>query len=1079
MKRRYSWAVGVSLLIAAMLLPASVAAATPLGTRSTGGIGHPAFDPRKADLSKIPSLARSKNRQMLFIQLGGRPVTSYQATQLSTAGTKMSDADKTAVRARITDQQNQLKGRIAAAGARIQSTFTDTLNGFRVLATLNQASQIARLPGVLKIYQVPLVHRDDLQSANYVEAVKTWTESGLTGKGVTIAVIDSGINYYHKNFGGSGNPGYKNDDPTKVEPGTFPTAKVIGGYDFVGDNYDPKGIPSEQVPHPDRDPLDCKDKNSDNVQHGSHVAGIAAGMGVRSNGSTYTGPYTASALNSTSFRIGPGIAPQAKLFAYRVFGCHGGTYLVQDAIERATRDGVDVINMSLGSDFGNPDTIDSIAANAAAQAGITVVASAGNAGPAGYIAGSPANAQRVISVGAVDASFYLSKGAIVDFSGSATDVGGWNMYDSPLPVTGRMKVIMSGSSVSEGCSASDYSGVTGKIVAIKRGSCAFADKRGFAQAAGAVGVVLINNENATVVNPVDDPAHSIPMISVNPSHQAAIIAGDGLSTTLRNGKVQNEDYGSVTGFSSGGPARFSNVIKPDVMAPGQDVFSTDGATVSKGKSLGGTSMAAPQTAGAAALVLQAHPGWQPAAVKGVLVGSADPTRVAPYEVSRNGAGVINVRKASRAVSWAEALDAPGSSSLTFGYDAIAVNRNGGNAYTETHSFRLVNTSNAAITYALSNDQQTDSLGFVVSTPSSVTVGAHTSRTVSLTLSLSNAKAAALPSMAPNDSPVLTQDGKRLFAPLVNVAGAVLARPTSAGVGHTTVRIPWIVVPRGTSDIRSSQRAPFTGTTVKQSSVRVRNSGVHAGNIDVFAWGLSDQNENQGSIDLRAGGAQSLPTEFCSGTADANDRCLIFAVNVWHPWQSGSDNEFDVFIDNNHDGTPEFLIQGIEYSAVFGPGDAMGVPVSLVIDLRGSTPALVDVWYATAPPNGSTYLLPVLASEIGRDAAHARSYYWMEAYPVADGSGDPGNPVFQFDVMWTGTDTGSAGTSAQFDTFNNPISNGQFVTLNPGDWSNIPISVRTSGYQHNVRGQKGWMFVQMEGPDSAGQADLIPVGSLYQ
>ena len=129
---------------------------------------------------------------------------------------------------------------------------------------------------------------------------------------MTIAIIDSGINYYHKNFGGSGNPAYQNDDPTTVEPGTFPTAKVVGGYDFVGDEYDPEGTPDQQVPNPDKDPLDCKDKNSENVQHGDHVAGIAAGEGVLTNGNTYTGAYTASAVNSAKFRIGPGIAPRGQ-----------------------------------------------------------------------------------------------------------------------------------------------------------------------------------------------------------------------------------------------------------------------------------------------------------------------------------------------------------------------------------------------------------------------------------------------------------------------------------------------------------------------------------------------------------------------------------------------------------------------------------------------------------------------------------------------------------------------------------------------------------------------------------------------
>jgi subtilisin family serine protease len=1069
----------VSLLAAAMLMPAPVAAASPTA-RSTGGFRLPSGELKKVDLSKIRSLSGGKNRMMVFVHLSGRPVASYQGAQLATAGTKLSEADKSAIRARLGRQQGEVRGRISATGARVQSAFTDVANGFRVWATGTQVRQIARLAGVTQISAVPLVKREDLQSADYIKAVNAWTSTGLTGSGIKVAVIDTGINYYHANFAGAGDPGYTADDPTIAEKGTFPTAKVVGGYDFVGDDYDPEGTTAQQTPHPDPDPLDCKDPNSGNVHHGSHVAGIAAGFGVKANGTTYTGAYTASAVNSTNFRIGPGIAPKASLYAYRVLSCEGGTWVVADAIERAVRDNVDVIKMSLGSDFGNPDTIDSIASNAAAEAGVVVVASAGNAGPSAYISGSPAVANRVISVGAVDGAHFISTGVIVDFEGSATDVGGSNMYtNSSLPVTGPMNVIVDGTdALEDGCEAADFAGVTsGDIVTIVRGTCAFADKRGNAQAAGAVAVVLVNNEDATIINAVDDPDHTIPMVSVNPSHEAELRAGDGLSTTLHEGNVENENFGTPAGFTSGGPARYSNAIKPDVMAPGVDVVSTDGATVNEGKSLGGTSMASPNVAGAAALVLQAHPLWTPAHVKGALVGTSNTGLVDPYTVIRSGAGVINVQKAMRVVSWAESLDNPGLSSLTFGYDAININRNGGDAYTESHSFRLQNTSTNPITYNLSNAPQTDPLGFVATLPSSVTVPARSSRTVTVTLSLSNAAAAALPDQAANDAPTLAVDGPSLYVPLNHVAGAILANPTTGGPGTWTIRVPWIVVPRGTSEMKANQKTPYTGSGVRSSSVKVKNKGVHAGNIDVFAWGLSDQRENQGSIDLRAAGVQSLPTEFCTGgDPDLTDRCLIFAINVYQPWQSGIDPELDVFIDIDNDDTPDFWILMQSYDQVFGPGDVQGVPIALILDIRAGV-SLVDLWLATSPPNGSTALLPVLASELERTATDANFRYWVESAPNADGSVDPGNPVFQFDVMYTGSEPNEANLLAQYDAFDNPISQGDFWSVAPGAHANIPIWVDTSRYDSVGLGQKGWMFVNLEDPDGAKQADLVPVGRI--
>src|SRR5439155_6321875 len=151
------------------------------------------------------------------------------------------------------------------------------------------------------------------------------------------------------------------------------------------------------TPVPDPNPLDC-------AGHGSHVAGTAAGFGVLTTGATYSGAYNATTISGNTWNVGPGVAPQADLYAYRVFGCSGSTNVVTDAINQAVIDGMDVINMSLGSPFGDATSPDAVASNNASLAGTVVVASAGNSGPNPEITGSPASADRALSVAALDAS---------------------------------------------------------------------------------------------------------------------------------------------------------------------------------------------------------------------------------------------------------------------------------------------------------------------------------------------------------------------------------------------------------------------------------------------------------------------------------------------------------------------------------------------------------------------------------------------------------------------------------------------------------------------------------------------------
>ena len=127
--------------------------------------------------------------------------------------------------------------------------------------------------GVKRVQVSRAVHLDDSASSQFTGVDRTRQDYGLSGRGQQIAIIDSGVDYTHAGFGGPGTiAAFADNDGTVIEPGTFPTAKVTAGYDFVGDDFDPDSTdPAHRVARPDPDPLDCNG-------HGSHVAGIAAGV---------------------------------------------------------------------------------------------------------------------------------------------------------------------------------------------------------------------------------------------------------------------------------------------------------------------------------------------------------------------------------------------------------------------------------------------------------------------------------------------------------------------------------------------------------------------------------------------------------------------------------------------------------------------------------------------------------------------------------------------------------------------------------------------------------------------------------
>ena len=317
----------------------------------------------------------------------------------------------------------------AASIQAAQSTLTASLNslgGIRVAGSLRfsanalvvsmDASQIAAveaLPGVSAVVPDQIGYYDNAHSVPFINAVSAWEAAGgNTGSGIRIGIIDSGIDYTHANFGGSGDvTHFTGQDNTDITDIGYDGSKVVTGFDFVGSAWaggaftGTGGSPLGSAwvfGAGDDDPLDC-------FGHGSHVAGTAAGFGVDDLGNTFAGPWD-STVPFDTMTIGPGVAPEADLYALKIGGCSNSVSF--DAASLALEfaldpngdsdisDHLDVLNNSYGGSYGTPLEILSQQMDLVSSAGIIVVAAAGNAGDTYFVNGDPSTSEWAISAAA-------------------------------------------------------------------------------------------------------------------------------------------------------------------------------------------------------------------------------------------------------------------------------------------------------------------------------------------------------------------------------------------------------------------------------------------------------------------------------------------------------------------------------------------------------------------------------------------------------------------------------------------------------------------------------------------------------
>jgi minor extracellular serine protease Vpr len=1070
--------------LSVLLVGFVLAAALALGAQSAvavSGDGEPdAVAPfAHLDITSVgnfggfkPASLNGERTVSVIVKLKGAPVGDRQA-EAKKQGRTLTKAERDAIRAQLRSQQGPVVDRISGLGGTVFERYQDAYNGLAVRIPMKNLAALAGLPEVAAIQPDRIVTRDNTAGVQYIGGNQAWTDLGLTGNNVKVGIIDSGIDYFHANFGGSGNPDdFKNNNGTIIEPGSFPTAKVVGGTDFVGDAFNSSsGDAAKTVPHPDPDPADCDG-------HGSHVAGTAAGFGVLSNGHTYTGPYDATTYTSNTFRIGPGVAPKAKLFAYRVFGCKGSTSdaIIVAALDQALEDGVNVVNLSLGSPFGRNDAADAEAANTDSAAGLMVVASAGNSGPSGYVTGAPAAADRALSVAAIDASSPTFPGANIALSTGQTilaQLSNGPFQDDPgasLP-GGSLSVVVlrkADHSVSLGCNTSDYNGVnvSGKLVVVLRGVCARAHKAILGQKAGAAAVAMINT--STAFPPFEGQVTSDPdtgevidltipffgirgLLGSSPASDGdKLVAADGgTANSFTSTTVPNTGYQRAASFTSGGARNVDSAVKPEIAAPGVSVKSTAIGTGNQGTRLSGTSMAAPMTTGSAALVIEAHPSWTPEAIKAALINTSDASsaKILGYNLRIAGTGVVQPRRAVDTLSYATTTG--GRDTLDFDNEAIATG-----PFTKTLSLTLHNTTGSAITYNLSNAANS-SLGNTVSfSANPVVVPAGGTASVDVTQTLSAAAVAALPDAS-----------TQIFGGISTARGAVVATPTTSGAGLYALRIPYIFIPRGVSNVAAGARSTYTHAGgVSNATVPLTNNGIHRSVADTFAWGIHDANDTTGgedSFDVRDVGVQVQPKSLLCGSSTSgecshpDDKSLVFAINTYGQSSNPSVNEFDVVIDTQNNGKPDFFVVGVDFGEVTG-GSFDGRFGAFVFDGAGN---LIDIRVASAPMNGSTIELPVLASEIGLfpGVNSTRFNYHVNAFSIV-----PGEDLF---------DTTANGS---FRVDLPPVSSGNQFPLDPGGSATLPVSVDRG--KNAGTPQLGWLVVGLDDANGGAQADEVPIGT---
>src|SRR5438552_3245245 len=626
-----------------------------LGVIAFGVGGSPRPNPNADAFTRGPDVDNTS----AIVQLIGDPISTNPSTK-PPHGRKI-DFNGQAVRsyrAQLNARRNELKRwlRANAPRARVTGEYDVSLNAVAVQLNGTPLATIAAAPMVQSAEYNALYHSNLSESYKIINASAAWIAAdgrATAGAGIKIGDIDTGIDHLHPFF-----------DPTGFTyPDGFPKCDAADSASHHEDqdcNYVSQKVIVAKVFY---NKAQQQGLDAQAIQdHGTHTAGIAAGV----TGKT-------AVVNGVSIDDMSGIAPGAWLGNYNVFPddvLDARSEDILNAVDAAIEDGMDVLNLSLGGSFhGNNDLLANGLDNAV-DAGLVVAVAAGNSGPGAGTLESPGRARKVITVAASTNQHFV--GQLFTYpEGGGTTIGAAVGEFPPLP-TASYDLFDTHSTA---CSSVD-AGAAGKLAIVDRGGCTFSTKVRNAIAAGAVGVLVINNVagDPTAMAKDGGGGDDLPAVMIGLNEGAALRASGATTAsavaTFQEFITANKDI--LAGFSSQGPTTVNFDVKPDLTSVGVNVLSSitcvGKPATCPGDGTGwaffsGTSMSTPHIAGSAAVRLDIHQDWSPAQIKSELVNRADlvvkDAKTGLHDVgpTAQGAGRENLSIAANGTTWLSPVSA--------------------------------------------------------------------------------------------------------------------------------------------------------------------------------------------------------------------------------------------------------------------------------------------------------------------------------------------------------------------------------------------------------------------------------------